>query len=123
MNVFVVSKDGELITPELTGTILEGVTRESVLVLARELGLTVIERRISVDEVLEGIQDKTFTELFACGTAASVTPIGLFRTPDRGDVAICTEPGEVTMKIRNKLLGIQYGTEEDTHHWMVKVTD
>ena len=77
MNVYLVTSDHQLITPELTGSILEGVTRDSILTLATEFGLTPVERRIGVDELLEGIDSGWVSELFACGTAAVVTPIGL----------------------------------------------
>ena len=76
MNVYLVTSDHELITPELNGSILEGVTRDSILTLASEFGLTPVERRIGIDELLEGIGSGQVAELFACGTAAVITPIG-----------------------------------------------
>ena len=76
MNFFVVTSDGEIVTPTLTGNILPGITRDSILTLAGDLGLKGVERRITLDEVLAGIADGTITEAFACGTAAVVTPIG-----------------------------------------------
>ena len=76
MNVYLVTPSNELITPELTGSILEGVTRDSILTLASEFGLTPVERRIGIDELLDGVGSGKVTELFACGTAAVVTPIG-----------------------------------------------
>ena len=72
MNVYLITTDNELITPELTGSILEGVTRDSILTLAAEFGLTPVERRIGIDELLDGIGSGKVTELFACGTAAVV---------------------------------------------------
>ena len=77
MNVYMVTRDNELLTPELTGTILEGVTRDSILTLAGEFGLTPVERRIGIAELVEGIGSGQVTELFACGTAAVITPIGM----------------------------------------------
>ena len=82
MNVYLVTTDNELITPELNGSILEGVTRDSILTLAAEFGLTPVERRIGVDEVLDGIGSGAVTELFACGTAAVITPIGIAEKRD-----------------------------------------
>ena len=79
MNVYLVTTDDELITPELTGSILEGVTRDSILTLATEFGLTPVERRISLAEMLEGIASGQVTEMFACGTAAVITPIGMLK--------------------------------------------
>ena len=77
MNVYLVTTDDELVTPELTGSILEGVTRDSILTLAAEFGLTPVERRIGIAEMLEGIGSGQVTEMFACGTAAVITPIGV----------------------------------------------
>ena len=76
MNVYLITTDNELVTPELTGSILEGVTRDSILTLAPEFGLTPVERRIAITELLDGIGSGKVTELFACGTAAVATPIG-----------------------------------------------
>src|SRR5215207_5142491 len=76
MNLYFVHSDGSLVTPELTGTILEGITRASILELAGELGHKVEERRISIDEWREGIESGEITEVFACGTAAVITPLG-----------------------------------------------
>ena len=96
MNVYLVTTDGELITPELNGSILEGVTRDSILTLATEFGLTPVERRISVAELLEGIGSGLVTELFACGTAAVITPIGLAARRDgRPQRRLGGETGEV----------------------------
>ena len=84
MNVFFVHADGRLVTPALTGTILEGVTRSSILQLGRDMGLTVEERRVTLAEWAEGVRSGEITEVFACGTAAVVTPIG--RLLDGDDV-------------------------------------
>ncbi len=72
MNLFFVQKDGSIVTPELTGTILEGITRDSIVELAKELGHDVTERRISIDEWREGAASGEIAEVFACGTAAEV---------------------------------------------------
>ncbi|GAA1170460.1 branched-chain amino acid aminotransferase [Nesterenkonia xinjiangensis] len=116
MNVFLVTADGRLITPELTGTILEGITRDSVIQLARDRGLQVEERRVTLDEWDRGVQDGTVTEVFACGTAAVITPIGELLDGDR--TIASTGTGEVTQSIRAELLGIQTGTVADRHGWM-----
>jgi len=116
MNVFLVTDDGRIITPELTGTILEGITRDSVLQLARDRGLTVEERRITLDEWEAGVNDGTITEVFACGTAAVITPIG--ELLDGEKTIASTGTGEVTQAIREELLGIQTGAVEDRHGWM-----
>ena len=76
MNVFLVFKDGRLVTPELSGSILEGITRSSILQLARDRGMQVEERKVTIDEWKQGVASGDITDVFACGTAAVVTPIG-----------------------------------------------
>jgi branched-chain amino acid aminotransferase len=121
MNVYAVTRDNELLTPELTGTILEGVTRDSILTLAGEFGLTPIERRIGIAELVDGIGSGNVTELFACGTAAVITPIGLL-ADDAGRYPVGSgETGETTAALRKNLLDIQYGRAADTHHWLRRV--
>jgi len=120
MNVFLVTADGTLITPALTGTILEGVTRSSVLTLAGELGLTTEERQVSPDELFSGIREGRITEAFSCGTAAVVTPIGSFRTAE-GEWRLPENGLPVTLAIRNAILDIQYGRVPDTRGWMRRV--
>lgn len=118
MNVYLVTSDAQLVTPELSGSILEGVTRDSILSLAREFGLTPVERRIGVDELLEGIDSGWVAELFACGTAAVVTPIGLLKSEHGSHQVGAGETGETTAALRKNLLDVQYGRAEDTHGWL-----
>ncbi|MCW2544316.1 MAG: branched-chain amino acid aminotransferase [Frankiales bacterium] len=122
MNIFLVLDDGTLVTPEISGTILEGITRDSIVTIARELGHAVEERKVDVDEWRKGAADGHVVEVFACGTAAVITPIGALRWPDGEAVAGDGQPGEVTMKLRKALMDIQYGRAEDTHGWMKPVT-
>jgi branched-chain amino acid aminotransferase len=120
MNVFFVTADGRLETPSL-GTILDGVTRASVLELAAEHGLTPVERLISLDELRAAAADGTVTEAFAAGTAAVITPIVGLRS---GDFALTIgdgQPGVHTMKFRQHLLDIQCGRTADTRGWMYRV--
>lgn len=121
MNIFLVLDDGTVVTPEISGTILEGVTRDSVITLARELGHTVEERKVDVDEWRKGAADGKVVEVFACGTAAVITPIGALRWPGGEAVAGSGEPGAVTMRLRQALMDIQYGRAEDTHGWVRRV--
>jgi branched-chain amino acid aminotransferase len=121
MNVYVVTADHELITPELNGSILEGVTRDSILTLAAEFGLTPVERKIAIAELVDGISSGQVTELFACGTAAVVTPIGTLKDEDGSYVIAGGETGETTAALRKNLLDIQYGRAEDTHGWLRRV--
>ena len=121
MNVYLVTTEKELITPELTGSILEGVTRDSILTLAPEFGLTPVERRIGIDELLDGVSSGKVTELFACGTAAVITPIGTLKN-DAGSYQIgSAESGETTLALRQRLLDIQYGRAADTYGWLRRI--
>jgi branched-chain amino acid aminotransferase len=121
MNVYLITTDNELITPELTGSILEGVTRDSILALAPEFGLTPVERRIAITELLDGIDSGEVTELFACGTAAVATPIGTLHD-DAGSYQVGSgESGETTLAIRQRLLDIQYGRATDDHGWLRRI--
>ena len=121
MNVYLITTENELVTPELTGSILEGVTRDSILTLATEFGLTPVERRIGIDELLDGVGSGTVTELFACGTAAVVTPIGALKNNAGSYQVGSGESGETTLALRRKLLDIQYGRTEDTHGWLRRI--
>ena len=120
MNVFLVTADGRLITPELTGTILEGVTRSSILTVAGDLGLRTEERRISPQEFFGLIAGGEAVEAFSCGTAAVLTPIGSFRTAD-AEYRLARPAGEQTMAIRNRILDLQYGRVPDPHGWLHRV--
>jgi branched-chain amino acid aminotransferase len=118
MNVYFVRADGTLVTPESSGTILEGVTRSSILQLGKELGLNIEERRVSIDEWRDGVASGEITEVFACGTAAVITPVGRLVWED-GAVGDPDAPtGPVTSQIRKRLVDVQYGRAEDTHGWM-----
>ncbi len=122
MNIMFVTATGELLTPELTGTILDGVTRDSLLTLAPTVGLRPEERRIEVSEVLDGVRSGAITEVLACGTAAVITPISGFSTPQGDDVTVgdgCAGPA--TSALRAALLDIQYGRTDDPYGWIVPV--
>jgi branched-chain amino acid aminotransferase len=116
MNLYFVHRDGTLVTPELSGTILEGVTRSSIMELAKEEGLGVEERRFDIAEWREGVASGEITEVFACGTAAVITPVG--QLVWEGGSAGHGRAGEVTTRIRRRLVDIQYGRAEDTHGWL-----
>ena len=121
MNMFVVHKDGHLETPSLTGNILPGVTRRSLIQLAQDRGHDVVETMIRLDQLLEDIKSGEVTEVFACGTAAIITPIGRFKS-EKFDVTVSDNvTGELTVSLRDELLGIQLGEVEDKHNWMWKV--
>jgi branched-chain amino acid aminotransferase len=121
MNVYLITTDNELITPELTGSILEGVTRDSILTLASEFGLTPVERRIEITELLDGIGSGKVTELFACGTAAVATPIGTLHDETGSYQVGSGESGETTLALRQRLLDIQYGRADDKYGWLRRI--
>ena len=121
MNLFFVFDDGRVITPPLGGTILPGITRNSLITLLREQGLEVSEEKYSIDQWREDARSGRLIETMACGTAAVVTPVGKVSGPD-GEFEIGSGgPGQLTMKIREKLVGIQKGAVEDTHGWVMKL--
>jgi branched-chain amino acid aminotransferase len=121
MNVFVVTKGGEVATPALTGTFLEGITRSAILQVAADLGLQPAERTVSLAEVVEGLADGSVTEVFASGTAAVLTPIGELKWTGGGVEVAHGGKGRVTTEIRQRLLNIQYGLGDDPHGWMTRV--
>jgi len=120
MNLFFVygtDAKARLVTPSLTGTLLPGITRDSLLTLARDLDIPVQERRISVDEWRAGCESGQISEVFACGTAAVVTAVGSVQsTTGRWTVGDGT-PGDITIRLRDQLMGIQYGRVPDLHTW------
>ncbi|WP_028478161.1 branched-chain amino acid aminotransferase [Nocardia sp. CNY236] len=120
MNLCLVTASGHLITPAL-GTILEGVTRDAILTLAADHALTPMERTISLDELRSGVADGGFTEAFAAGTAAVITPIVGFKGEGYAFTVGAGTPGKRTMALRDQLLGIQYGRVADHHGWMRRV--
>ncbi|MFW0182560.1 branched-chain amino acid aminotransferase [Rothia sp. CCM 9417] len=120
MNVFFVFKDGRIATPELTGTILRGVTRKSIIKLAQDRGYTLEERKITLSEWRQGVASGEITEVFACGTAAVITPVGKLKAADfEVPSASGAEGGPVTMSLRQELVGIQTGKVEDRLGWNV----
>lgn len=118
MNVFAVKADGSVLTPRLTGTILEGGTRSAILQLLRDRNVDVREETIPLEWLVDAIESGEVVEMFACGTAAIVTPISRL-AGDGFDVSI---PGDrVTRTILEELGGIQRGTIEDRHGWMYQL--
>jgi len=118
MNMYFVHDDGTIVTPEV-GTILEGITRSSIIELAGKLGHQVEERKFSIDEWRDGVTSGRITEIFACGTAAVVTPVGELKW-DGGSVPAPAST-DLTMRIRQALVDIQYGRAEDTFGWMHRI--
>jgi len=124
MNLYFVKgsgKDARVITPKLTGTLLPGITRDSILSVAKDLGYQVEEVMFSIDDWRDGIASGEITEVFACGTAAVVSAVGAAKSDFGTWVTGNGEPGPITNQIRETLLGIQHGTIADTRGWNVKV--
>ncbi|MCC6924895.1 branched-chain amino acid aminotransferase [Novosphingobium sp.] len=121
MNLFFVFADGSLLTPPISGTILEGVTRDSLIALARDEGLTVREDKYSLDQWRADAASGQLVEAFACGTAAVVTPVGKVAGRD-GEFTIGSGgPGQLTGKLKARLTAIQRGEAPDPHGWVMRL--
>jgi branched-chain amino acid aminotransferase len=120
MNLFFVYKD-RIVTPELTGTLLPGITRDSLLRLAPGLGIAAEEGRISTGQWRSQCESGELTEVFACGTAAVITPVGTVKGASSGWPIGNGAPGPVTLRLREELLGIQSGHQPDPFSWIHKV--
>jgi branched-chain amino acid aminotransferase len=107
-----------IVTPELSGSLLPGITRASLLQLAADHGYEVAEGRICVDDWQQGNADGSLTEVFACGTAAVITPVGSVKSARANWTVGDGKPGEVTLTLRKALLDIQTGAAPDTYGWM-----
>lgn len=124
MNIFFVFGSGgsaRLVTPELSGSLLPGITRDSLLQLATDAGFAIEERKIDIDEWQKKTGAGEITEVFACGTAAVITPISHVKYGESEFIIGDGESGEVTMALRDTLTGIQRGTFADTHGWMSRL--
>jgi len=120
MNIFFVIGD-ELVTPSLTGTILRGITRDSIIKLMGHLGYKVTERMISIDELIEHHKNENLKECFACGTAAVVAPIGGLSYKGVGMDIGNKEPGPVALAVLENLVGIQKGEKTDHFDWVIRL--
>jgi len=120
MNIFV-KFDDELVTPPLSGSILAGITRDSVLTLTRDMGLNVNERQVSIDEVIEGISSGKVVEMFGCGTAAIIAPVGALWYKNNNYTISDGKTGELTQHLFDELTGIQSGERQDPYGWIVEV--
>jgi branched-chain amino acid aminotransferase len=120
MNIVLVKADGTLVTPE-SDSILEGITRDSILELAADRGHRVERRQVSIDEWRDGVASGEVTEVFACGTAAVVTPIALLKAADFEIGRADAPAGELTLSLRQELTDIQYGRVPDRHGWLTRL--
>ncbi|MFD7549130.1 branched-chain amino acid aminotransferase [Streptomyces sp. NPDC059578] len=117
MNLYFVYGD-RIVTPALTGSLLPGITRDSLLTIARDLGYTAEEGRISTEDWERDAASGALTEVFACGTAAVITPVGTVKSRRAEWTQGDGEPGEVTMRLRGALLALQSGAADDPYGWM-----
>jgi branched-chain amino acid aminotransferase len=120
--IFGSGRSARLMTPALTGTLLPGVTRDALLKLAADLGYQAEEGRISTEEWRAGCADGSLTEVFACGTAAVITPVGAVKSVHGSWLVGDGKPGEITMRLRQSLVDIQRGAAPDPHRWLHPVT-
>jgi len=118
MNLFFVHADGSLRTPPLTGTILPGITRDSLLTIARDLGMEVREEPYAVEQWRKDAESGALVEAFACGTAAVVTPLGRVQDGDESFTIGAGGTGQVTDRLHRALVAIQRGQAPDPHGWM-----
>lgn len=120
MNIFFVI-DGEVITPQLTGSVLPGITRKSAIEICKSKGYKVTERRISIEEIAQAYDDGKLDEVFGTGTAAVISPVGHLKWGDKIMTINNNEIGSVSQMLYDTLTGIQWGTIEDTFNWIVKI--
>ncbi len=118
MNICFVYEGNKIVTPPLTGSILPGVTRKSVIELGRDLGYEVAEERVDVTDMLADIRSGRITEVFGCGTAAVIAPVGKFGFHDDEILINNNEPGPVAHRLYEELTAIQYGHIPDRFGWI-----
>ena len=116
MNMMFVFED-EIVTAPLDGGILPGITRDSILKICKDWGHKVSERKLSIDEVVKGIESGKLKEAFGCGTAAIITPTGCLNYKGKDYIINNKEIGELTQKLYDFLTGIQYGSAPDEYEW------
>ena len=113
--------NGRVVTPALNGSILPGITRDSMIQLLKSKNIPVEERRISIDEVIEAYHNGTLEEAFGTGTAAVISPIGELKWKDERIIVNNGEIGKVTQMLYDTLIGIQNGSLEDPFGWTIKL--
>ena len=123
MNICFVYEGKQIVTPELSGSILPGITRDSILKLAPELGYEALEARLNINDILQDIDNGKITEVFGCGTAAVISPIGELCYQDKKHLINNNSAGVVSKQLFDNLTGIQYGDIADPFDWIVSVTD
>jgi branched-chain amino acid aminotransferase len=120
MNIFF-RMNNEIVTPALEGTILPGVTRDSVIRLARDMGHKITERKVTIDEVVQAVQEGSLQEMFGSGTAAVISPVSHFRYKNRDYTVSDGKTGEVASKLFEEITGMQTGIKPDPYGWVVNI--
>ena len=121
MNICFVYEGKKIVTPPLTGSILPGITRNSVLTLGQDLGYEVAEEAVEVNEMLTDVASGKITEVFGCGTAAVIAPVGKFGYQDKEYLINDYKPGPVSKRLYDELTGIQYGRIPDRFNWTLTI--
>jgi branched-chain amino acid aminotransferase len=121
MNIFFVI-DNELVTAPLTGSVLRGITRDSVIQLSRTWGLKVSERKLSIQEIIDAIKNGRLTEAFGAGTAAVISPVGQITYMGTDYMVAGGRMGEISLRLYNELIAIQYGLKEDPFGWRIRIS-
>jgi len=123
MNIMV-KIDGEVITPPLNGSILPGMTRDSTIKILKDWNIPIVEKQISIDEVMQAGNDGRLQEMFGTGTAAVISPVGSIHYQDKDSIINNGKVGELSQKLFDEITGIQYGTQADVNNWIdiVKVS-
>jgi branched-chain amino acid aminotransferase len=121
MNIFINLKD-EIVTPKLNGSILPGVTRRSVIEILKEWKMNIVERPISIDEVVDAYDKGNLLGVFGTGTAAIISSVGWLTYKNTQMNFNDGNPGELDLKLFDELTSIHYGLKEDTHNWLTHVT-
>ena len=120
MNIFFIIDD-EMITAPLSGSVLRGITRDSVIRLAKDWGLKMSERKISIHEIIDAATSGRLREAFGAGTAAVISPVGQITYKGEDHIVAGGKMGEISLRLYNELIAIQYGYKEDPHGWRVKI--
>ncbi len=120
MNIFIQLKD-EIVTPKLNGSILPGITRRTVIELLKEWNMNIVEREISIDEVIQAYDKGNLVGVFGTGTAAIISSVGWLKYKDKQMTLNDGKAGELDIKLFDEITSIHYGLKEDTHNWLIPI--
>ena len=120
MNMFFVIED-EILTAPLTGSILPGITRDSVIHIVKDWGMRVSERSLAIDEVISAAKDGRLKEAFGTGTAAVISPVGQITFKGEDHIVAGGKMGELSLRLYNEIIDIQYAKKSDPYGWMERI--